>query len=92
MKMWFWRNSLVGWVKRSRNPTDTYGFHLTSGKYLLLLGFGPSTQPTSASRLKLWVKSPPSPCRRGVGGEVFIDSLFTHILKLDEVLHSDHLV
>ncbi|MDJ0519777.1 MAG: hypothetical protein QNJ74_27130 [Trichodesmium sp. MO_231.B1] len=51
MKMWFWRNSLVGWVKRSRNPTDTYGFHLTSGKYLLLLGFVTSTQPTLATPL-----------------------------------------
>ena len=56
---------------------------------------------SSASRLKLWVKKPnpstpfptreggvfpPSPCRRGVGGEVFINSLFTHILKLDALV------
>ena len=41
-----WSSSLVGWEKRSRHPTDTYGFHLTSGKYLLLLGFVTPTQPT----------------------------------------------
>ncbi|NEN90893.1 MAG: hypothetical protein F6K48_19045 [Okeania sp. SIO3H1] len=36
----------VGWVKRQRNPTDTYGFHLMFGNIYILLGFPSSTQPT----------------------------------------------
>ena len=55
---------------------------------------------TRISRLKLWVKNLtpqppslqgkgeklPSPGRKGVGGEVFIDLLFTHLFKLDALL------